>query len=495
MFYLNMQQHLNRTGYLLCRNLVSVENATAEMNNHFPNDVEIPVEDFGSGNTAIFPSTPALNLISVDTTILKIVRKLLNTDKVILTQSVPWAKYGRPAYTPASNRDQRIHMDYGNNQFTMPMPNKPPVTVAAIVYYSDTSKTGGATAIVPRTGPDDPVYTWPYTHMPGISGKPFANRRKEAEELMSIFTDSTEIREQCYSREIVPTFKPGDVLFYRTDTWHRGTPVKEGQIRYVHNLAWRRADATDIQQWNPGFTQKMYSGDFERFISEIEPGQLETLGFTTRDDPRWKNEMFVAAMNHRYQWAGFDAKKYMKYEDPPQVPRFWQFAPLTLRSTASAVDVREKLFLILNDLDVDVEVISSLWKYRFQKVCGSVYLDIQCHFFTQDSEIAVDINLLSGDRFVWRDLAQNIRVMFNGGQSKGECRQPRDFQLKPEQLFQLLEHGSLNDKRIAMRSLALSTCNVDIRKIEPWLQKPTGSFLEKEIRRWAEYIKVNRAHL
>jgi len=327
MFYLNMQQHLNRTGYLLCRNLVSVENATAEMTNHFPNDVEIPVEDFGSGNTAIFPSTPALNLISVDTTILKIVRKLLNTDKVLLTQSVPWAKYGRPAYTPASNRDQRIHMDYGNNQFTMP--NEPPVT--------------------------------------------------------------------------------------------------------------------------------------------------------------------VAAMNHRYLW--FDAKKYMKYEDPPPVPRFWHFVPLTLRSTASATDVREKLFLILSDLDVDVEVISSLWKYRFQKVCGSVYLDIQCHFFTQDSEIAVDINLLSGDRFVWRDLAQNIRVMFAGGNAKGECRKPRDFHLKPEQLFQLLEHGSLNDKRIAMRSLALSTCNVDIRKIEPWLQKPTGSFLEKEIRRWAEYIKVNRAHL
>ena len=128
----------------------------------------------------------------------------------------------------------------------------------------------------------------------------------------------------------------------------------------------------------------------------------------------------------------------MKYEDPPQVPRFWHFAPLTLRSTASATDVRGKLFLILNDLNVDVEVISSLWKYRFQKVCGNVYLDIQCHFFTQDSEIAVDINLLSGDRFVWRDLAQNIRVMFAGGNAKGECRKPRDFHLKPEQLFQQL---------------------------------------------------------
>tara|TARA_B100000795_G_scaffold26880_1_gene17860 strand:+ start:1595 stop:2098 length:504 start_codon:yes stop_codon:yes gene_type:complete len=94
--------------------------------------------------------------------------------------------------------------------------------------------------------------------------------------------------------------------------------------------------------------------------------------------------------------------------DPPPVPRFWHFAPLTLRSTASATDVREKLFQILHDLNVDVEAVSSFWKYRLQKV-GVV---IQCHFFKQDSEIAVDINLLSGSRFVWHKLARNIRATF-----------------------------------------------------------------------------------
>ena len=181
--------------------------------------------------------------------------------------------------------------------------------------------------------------------------------------------------------------------------------------------------------------------------------------------------------------------------DPPPVPRFWHFAPLTLRSTASATDVREKLFQILHDLDVNVEAVSSFWKYRLQKVCGDAYLDIQCHFFKQDSEIVIDVNLLSGDRFVWRYLAQNIRVMFAGGNAKGECYKPRDYPFRTDQLFQLLEHGSMNDKRRAMRSLALYTSNVDISKIEPWLHKPTVSFLEKEIQRWAEYIKVNRAHL
>jgi hypothetical protein len=180
--------------------------------------------------------------------------------------------------------------------------------------------------------------------------------------------------------------------------------------------------------------------------------------------------------------------------EPPQVPRFWHFAPLTLRSTTSATDVREIFFRILHDLDVDVEALK-LWNYRLQKVCGDAYLDIQCHFFKQDSQIVIDVNLLAGDRFVWRDLAQNIRVMFNGGQSKGECYKPRDYPFRTDQLFQLLEHGSMNDKRRAMRSLAISTTQVDISKIIPWINKPAGTFLEREIQRWAEKIKTKRARL
>ena len=470
-----MQQHFKDTGYLIYRNLVSGGNVTV---GRTKNDSEPSEKDFKQDNIAMLPHTSTLNQIAVDKKILKIVRKILNTEKVLLIQSVPCAKYGRPActYTSAHNRDQRMYM---SNE------NEPPVAVAAIVYYSDTSETetGGATVIVPRTGRDDTVDTCPDTHMSGISGKPFANRREEAEEIMSVFD------EECV--EIVPEFKPGDVLFYRTDTCHRDTPVKEGETHYAHHLAWRCADAVDLQP--PGFEQKMYFGD-DTF--ELEPDQLETLGFTPRDDPRWKNEMFMAAMNQRYQWAGFDAKRYMKYENPPPVPRFWHFAPLTLRSTASANDVREKLFQILHDLDVNVEAVSSFWKYRLQKVCGDAYIDIQCHFFKQDSaEIAVDINLLSGDRFVWHHMAQNIRVMFAGGNAKGECYKPRDYPFRTDQLFQLLEHGSMNDKRRAMRSLALSTTNTDISKIVPWINKPMGTFLEKEIQRWAEYIKVNRAHL
>lgn len=49
-----------------------------------------------------------------------------------------------------------MHMDYGNNMWSMPLEG-PAEAVAAIVYYSDTKDTGGGTAIVPRQSKVDPT--------------------------------------------------------------------------------------------------------------------------------------------------------------------------------------------------------------------------------------------------------------------------------------------------------------------------------------------------
>lgn len=194
--------------------------------------------------------------------------------------------------------------------------------------------------------------------------------------------------------------------------------------------------------------------------------------------------------------SGFlnDTRYHTKRMEPPDVPMFWHFAPLTLRSTETPNTTRQKIFKILKQLEVDIETMSP-WKYRLQLVRGSAYLDIQCHFFKQGSEIAVDINLLSGDRFVWCDLAKNIRKMLEGAEQNTTCQFPKDFDANPEQWLSLVEHGSMDDKRRAMRRLALSTTHVDISKIVPWINKPMGTFLEKEIQRWAEKIKTKRARL
>ena len=276
------------TSYYSIIHLSSIGNVVKEMQELFPADQKNAIQDFGSnGSGDFFSDKMSLNKIAVHPELLAKVRSILKTNQIRLVQSIPWAKYGVPADGPNSNNDQRMHMDYGNNMYGMPLPNEPLQAVAAIVYYSNTEETGGATAIVPRISDTDPVYKWPYVHMPGIGGYPFVNNRNMAEKIMD--PDSKKIRDQCYSREILPTFHLGDVLLYRLDTWHRGTPVKTGKVRYTHNLLWKRADNTDIQVWNKGITQSMYSGKLERFIGSLEPEQLETLGFPLRNSKKWES--------------------------------------------------------------------------------------------------------------------------------------------------------------------------------------------------------------
>jgi len=397
-----------KNGYIICRGLLDVTDAQKEMQQHFPRDAENPIQDFGSGDKATFFCTPALNKTTVHTDLLAIVRTLLNTHDILLSQSVAWGKYGIPAENSTSNRDQRIHMDYGNHYWTTPPRDwYQPEAIAAIVYYSDTTKTGGATAVVPRNGDDDPIYKWPFQHMPGICGTPFINQRKEAEEMMATHSPvSANIRQQCYDREVQPTFKPGDVLFYRLDTWHRGTPVNDGQVRHVHNLVWKRKDAEGIQQWNPGFTQHMYGGTLEKFISGLEPGQLETLGFPDRRSRKWKSEDFCAAVQKRYADAGFDLASYILMDKhPPPVPQYWHFSHFKIESMVPATILRDRLFQYYQKLGLQIRLLHSGWKYELTKDD----LEIECYFFQVLDKTIIDINLLCGDRWAWCRLNKLMR--------------------------------------------------------------------------------------
>ena len=265
-------------GWAILPRFLNVDNAIKVMQKEYPLDTVNPKQDFGSDGSTDFPCKhDAINRISVHPKLIDVACDLLGTSDIELSQSVAWAKYGLPAENEQSNRDQRIHMDYGNHYWTHPPPFDRPDAVAAIIYYSDTTETGGVTAIVPRKGDKDPVYRWPYLHMPGISWKPFFNDRNAAEKSLS--EEDRMLRKQCYEREIMPILKPGDVLLYRLDVWHRGTPVFPGKVRYVHNLLWKRRDAHGMCLWNSGWTQKMYYGWLEDFICSLSEKQRKILGF------------------------------------------------------------------------------------------------------------------------------------------------------------------------------------------------------------------------
>ena len=109
-------------------------------------------------------------------------------------------------------------MDYGFN--TLLVPPARPEAVATITYFtemdpaSEASGDSGATALSP--GP------MILTDAGGV--------------------DHTE-PEGVYQTEVLGRFRPGTVLLYRMDFWHRGTPLRVGAVRRTSHIVWRRADA------------------------------------------------------------------------------------------------------------------------------------------------------------------------------------------------------------------------------------------------------------
>ena len=451
-------------GYVILKQDVSVGGALEEMRRHFPEDVENPVQDFGSGDAAIFPSTPALNEISPN--ILKAVREIIGDD-IRLRQSIPSAKYGLPSSGKSSNNDQRIHMDYGT-----------PQAVAAIVYYADTRKTGGT--IVPRLGQDDPTYQWAaLTNMPGIDGIPFANDREHAETHFE--AGVVDIRQQCYAREIMPVFEPGDVLLYGLNTCHCGTPVLHGS----HNLMWS-TPSSDVQQWNRGFLQKV----------------------------------FVSGIKARYKWAGFNCMEYVHSGRalPPPVPKHWHWAHLKLESIDNPFELREKVFVKVREKGMTITMKHN-WRYVFETVTPS-YIEAECRFFRLGQKILVDINQLSGDRFEWAAIASHIRGEAYGGWRPGRYTvkplradkrleamihpwmEEQLFDLfgpdvSPVKLLSLLNDAPPNIRRCTLRALYHCDTPFDISVVEPFTRGAT-TFLEKRIQHWANKIVqkgIGAAHL
>jgi hypothetical protein len=56
-----------------------------------------------------------------------------------------------------------------------------------IIYLNDVEECGGATAVVPRVGINDPAYEYPMTSMPGFGALQWRNNRQKAEGYTSNF--------------------------------------------------------------------------------------------------------------------------------------------------------------------------------------------------------------------------------------------------------------------------------------------------------------------
>jgi hypothetical protein len=274
------------------------------------------VTDFGSNGALVFPSSHTIfNEITLDAALLQAVADLLGTEifQLRITQSDLWPKYGRrKRQSEQDNRDQRMHVDYPNHSLVHPPRWEAPEAVELILYYSDSADCGGETAVVPRAGSQDPAYRWPIIDAPGIGDLRFINDRAAAETyLAETAPEVAEFRAGLYEREARVAYRPGDVLLYRHDTWHRGTSLKQGARRLAHNMTFRVATAEWVSTLHPGWAWSAYRQNqfFERWMGKATVLQRCVMGFPAPGNAYWNVET-LAGVTARYGVFGFDPAPY-----------------------------------------------------------------------------------------------------------------------------------------------------------------------------------------
>eukprot|EP01064_Diplonema_japonicum_P005592 TRINITY_DN13720_c0_g1_i2.p1 TRINITY_DN13720_c0_g1~~TRINITY_DN13720_c0_g1_i2.p1 ORF type:complete len:335 (+),score=75.84 TRINITY_DN13720_c0_g1_i2:31-1035(+) len=267
---------------------------------------------FGSGGRLEFPTTyKELNEMTINETVIAAVQQLLGRD-VVLSQSDVWVKRSGTTGSDYDHSDQRIHMDFPNHTLVHPPEWGAPETVAIIIYYSNASETGGRTAVLPRMGPEDPNYEWPYANMPGYGPVPWKNDKAAVETMLAEdFPDKANFRKELYKQEKYVDFKEGTVLFYRHDIWHRGTPMLAGKERIVQNLVFKQPDCPWVNQWNSGTARQMYMSDqlVEKMVATSSLAQRSVLGFPPPGHRYWTPKM-VEAARMRYEHLGMDMTPY-----------------------------------------------------------------------------------------------------------------------------------------------------------------------------------------
>jgi len=298
-----------------------LERARADAANVFPaagSPEAERVNDFGSLGKLTFPAeSDAVNEITLHPKLLGAVAQLLGiaVPDLRLTQSDLWAKYGRATRSGGSldNADQRMHVDYPNHTLTHPPPWHSPEAVEIILYLSNVAECGGATALVPREGRDDPAYAYPVVNTPGVGTLEWINDRTSAE--VRLEHEAPEIAkwraEHLYPREQRNDYRTGTILFYRHDTWHRGTPLTPGTLRLAQNLTFRRTGSEWVSVLHPGWSWAMYrpSRVMERLIAGASVEQRCVLGFPAPGHSFWTRDT-VAAVAARYGPLGMDVTPY-----------------------------------------------------------------------------------------------------------------------------------------------------------------------------------------
>lgn len=275
------------------------------------------VTEFGGG-LLNFPSTySSVNQVALHVNLQRAVSKLLRVphESVRLTQAEVWPKFGNKSTAPGSNSDQRMHCDFPNHTLVVPPVWEEPEAVEMILYLSEVKDCMGATAVVPRQGPEDPAYQYPITAMPGLGNLEWINNRASAEAyLAEVEPKAAAFRAtHLYPRERHARYKFGTALLYRHDTWHRGTELAPDCLRIVMNLTFRKAASEWVSTLHTGWAWAMYRQglQMERLVATASVDQRCLMGFPEPGHVYW-TERTLQAVFCRYAPLGFDMTPYLE---------------------------------------------------------------------------------------------------------------------------------------------------------------------------------------
>jgi len=289
------------------------------------------IDDVRNGGEAVFPSeSSAVNNMVLHPRVLALAAQLLRVPVscVRVHQAMVCTKTGRGE----SHDNQPVHQDYMNNSVLTPSRCQEveldPEDVAMIVYLHDHETPCEICAGIGQIesgdycskrmcnscrGTGKNAVDGGTCFVPGLSHTPTA-LGFGADHRGSPLRDD----DPRYKKERRIAYTKGSALVYTIGTWHRGTPVNEGETRWVMFLSFR----ANFAEWVGGqpevghptalsFAQLAESSsgfDLAAYLTDLTAEQRSVLGVPAVGDPYWTEEAIELA---RRRYGGTFVKPYL----------------------------------------------------------------------------------------------------------------------------------------------------------------------------------------
>jgi ectoine hydroxylase-related dioxygenase (phytanoyl-CoA dioxygenase family) len=166
--------------------------------------------------------------------------------------------------------DQKMHMDYGNNTFVVPVGNRFE-QLASITYLTDVTIEMGPTRVVSY-----------------VDGAPWSHATHWTREAAP----------ELFAAERAVTVPAGSIFLYSMRTFHRGSAMTASSgVRHSLHVAYQHRSMT-WGGWR-NYVRTAPRPDMATLITQLSPDRRSMVGFPPIGDPYWTPES-IDAVQRRY---------------------------------------------------------------------------------------------------------------------------------------------------------------------------------------------------